>query len=100
MRFTSPVMICGLLCNWLEFKTYFGFPHNLFVSSSGKSQLKKYVGPGTVVYSQGFQCNPNIEDVSLFATSMFSALPVTLGNRGSGRLAINEPFDQLNMSLP
>jgi hypothetical protein len=70
MRFTSPVMICGLPCNWLEFKDYFGFPDNPFVSSSEKKQLKKYslaFGPGAVVYSLGFQCNyPSIEDVRVF----------------------------------
>ncbi|KAK5203329.1 hypothetical protein LTR41_010972 [Exophiala xenobiotica] len=70
MRFTSPVMIRGGLCNWLEFKDYFGFPDNPFVSSIEKKQLKKYVlafGPGAVVYSLGFQSNhPNIEDVRAF----------------------------------
>lgn len=70
MKFTSPVMICGLPCNWLEFKDYFGFPDNPFVSSSEKRQLKKYVlalGPGAVVYSLGFQSNyPNIKDVTGF----------------------------------
>ncbi|KAK5188878.1 hypothetical protein LTR72_010985 [Exophiala xenobiotica] len=70
MRFTSPVKICGLPCNWLEFNDYFGFPDHPFVSSSEKKQLKKYVlafGPGAVVYSLGFQSNyPNIKDVSVF----------------------------------
>ncbi|KIW36653.1 uncharacterized protein PV06_11165 [Exophiala oligosperma] len=70
MKFTSPVMICGLLCNWLEFKDYFGFPDNPFVSSSERKQLKKYVvafGSGAVVYLLGFQNNyPNIKDVGVF----------------------------------
>ena len=70
MRFAYPVMICDLPCNWLEFKDYFGFADNPFVSSSEKKQLKKYIlafGPGAVVYSLGFQSNyPNIEDVRVF----------------------------------
>jgi hypothetical protein len=70
MRFTSPVMVCGLECGWLEFKDYFGFPDNPFVSPSEKKQLKKYVrtfGPGAVVYSLGFQSDyPMIEGVRAF----------------------------------
>lgn len=57
-KFVPPVMVCGMLCNWLEFKDYFGFPDNPFVAQSGKRQFKKYVsalGAGAVVYSLGFQ---------------------------------------------
>ena len=70
MKFVRPVTICGIPCNWLEFKDYFGFPNNPFVAQSEKRQYKKYVsafGAGAVVYSLGFQSNyPNIEQVGVF----------------------------------
>jgi hypothetical protein len=70
IKFTLPVVICGMKCCWLEFKDYFGFPENPFVAQSEKRQFRKYVtalGPGAVVYSLGFQCGyPNIEGVWVF----------------------------------
>ncbi|ETI26854.1 hypothetical protein G647_10300 [Cladophialophora carrionii CBS 160.54] len=69
MGFTSPVVICGQQCNWVEFKDYFGFPDNPFVARKEKKQLRKYllaVGQGAVVHTIGFQCGyPNIEGVAV-----------------------------------
>jgi hypothetical protein len=79
MLFISPVVICGKTCGWLEFKDYFGFPSNPFVSQKEKKQFNKYVkafGSGAVVYEIGFQCGyPDIEGVETFrATEVLASI--------------------------
>ena len=70
MTFATPVSIRGMLCAWIEFKHYFGFPRNPFVAKSEKRQLRKYLialGPGAVVYDLGFQSGyPNIDGIAVF----------------------------------
>ncbi len=58
VRFQTPVPICGHLCWWIEYKTYFGFRSNPFIAKKNKRQYKKYatqIGPGAVVYKLGFE---------------------------------------------
>lgn len=56
--FQKPILICGHLCLWLEYKNYFGFRSNPFVAASTKTQLRRYatqIGPGAVVYKHGYE---------------------------------------------
>ncbi|KAJ5559520.1 hypothetical protein N7513_001919 [Penicillium frequentans] len=58
IRFHEPVSIHGQSCNWIEYKSYFGFKANPFIASKDKKQFKKYaseLGPGAVVYKLGFE---------------------------------------------
>lgn len=58
MRFSTPITVCGHLCNWIEYKHYFGFPKNPYVASKEKRQIQKYLtefGPGAIVFELGFQ---------------------------------------------
>ena len=68
--FAEPILICGCLCRWLEFKDFFGFRANPFIAASNKRQLQKYAtqfGPGAVVYKLGFETDHlNIECVTAF----------------------------------
>ena len=67
--FAEPILLCGCLCRWLEFKNFFGFKANPFVASSNKKQLQKYaarLGQGAVVYKLGFETDHlNIEGVNV-----------------------------------
>jgi len=56
--FMEPVLICGHLCRWLEFKDFFGFRANPFVAAQNKKQIRNYVtriGEGAVVYKLGYE---------------------------------------------
>jgi hypothetical protein len=58
VRFLQPTSICGHSCLWLEYKNYFGFRANPFISSKNKKQYRKYaaqIGPGAVIYKLGFE---------------------------------------------
>jgi hypothetical protein len=58
MRFPTPILLCGNLCHWIEYKHYFGFPKNPYLASKEKRQILKYLtefGPGAVVFELGFQ---------------------------------------------
>lgn len=59
MKFSTPIMVCGHICNWIEYKDYFGFPKNPYVVSKEKHQIQKYLtefGPGAILFELGFQC--------------------------------------------
>jgi len=68
--FDEPTLICGHLCQWLEYKSFFGFRRNPFVGPSNKKQFRKYteqLGPGAVVYALGFELGHiDIEGVKAF----------------------------------
>ncbi|RAL09374.1 uncharacterized protein BO97DRAFT_374795 [Aspergillus homomorphus CBS 101889] len=58
IRFHEPVLIQGHLCHWIEYKSYFGFKSNPFITSKDKKQFKRYaseLGPGAVVYKLGYE---------------------------------------------
>jgi hypothetical protein len=58
IRFNKPTLVCGHLCLWLEYKSFFGFRANPYVSRSNKKQFRRYaieIGPGAVVYKLGFE---------------------------------------------
>ncbi|KAK2734549.1 hypothetical protein FQN57_001654 [Myotisia sp. PD_48] len=68
IRFLSPTFICGHLCVWLEYKSYFGSEAK---RSNEMEQLERYateIGPGAVVYRLGIQEGywPNIDGVVAF----------------------------------
>lgn len=58
IRFNKPTLVCGHLCLWLEYKSFFGFRANPYVARSNKKQFRRYateIGPGAVVYKLGFE---------------------------------------------
>lgn len=58
--FDKPVMICGQMCRWLEYKYFFGFKANPFIHPKNVQQFRKYAqmfGPGCAVFSLGFEKN-------------------------------------------
>jgi Protein of unknown function TPD sequence-motif len=62
--FQRPTVVYGHLCTWLEYKDYFGFRANPYVTSHEKKQFKKYItgiGPGAVVYRLGFEVGHLVE---------------------------------------
>ena len=62
--------VVGHLCQWLEYKNFFGFRENPYVGPRNKKQLRKYatqLGPGAVVHALGFETGHiDIEGVKAF----------------------------------
>lgn len=57
---SRPTLICGEICNWIEYKNTFGFRSSPYIASKNKAQFRKYAttfGPGMVVYKLGFETN-------------------------------------------
>ncbi|CDM38413.1 Zinc finger, C2H2 [Penicillium roqueforti FM164] len=70
IRFLEPVSVNGHSCYWIEYKNYFGFKANPFITSKNKKQFRKYVsglGPGAVVYKLGYE----IEHIAMIGVETF-----------------------------
>ncbi|KAI9045748.1 zinc finger protein [Aspergillus affinis] len=70
IRFHEPVLVNGHSCHWIEYKNYFGFKANPFITSKNKKQFRKYVsgiGPGAVVYKLGYE----IEHIAMIGVETF-----------------------------
>lgn len=70
IRFHEPVSVNGHSCHWIEYKNYFGFKANPFITSKNKKQFRKYVsglGPGAVVYRLGYE----IEHIAMIGVETF-----------------------------
>ncbi|KAF2258834.1 hypothetical protein CC78DRAFT_586645 [Lojkania enalia] len=68
--FSSPTIVHGVLCHWIEYKDTFGFKQNPFVHKQHLKQFRKYattLGSGMVVYSVGFESELlRVEGVTCF----------------------------------
>ncbi|KAK1145670.1 hypothetical protein N8T08_003906 [Aspergillus melleus] len=70
IRFLEPISVNGNLCHWIEYKNYFGFKANPFITSKNRKQYRNYAsrfGPGAVVYKLGFE----VEHVSINGIESF-----------------------------